>query len=115
MPDLIKKILLGSIGLALKAWDEVEDLVKEFIKEGKMSEKEGRQFLKDLKNKRGNWINKRENNIINFYGSNNYKIDDKIYSIKESQVTDETDIINLSIIQIIYWTIKTHIIYTALA
>ena len=49
MPDLIKKILLGSIGLALKAWDEVEDLVKEFIKEGKMSEKEGRQFLKDLK------------------------------------------------------------------
>jgi polyhydroxyalkanoate synthesis regulator phasin len=49
MSDVIKKILLSSIGLALKAWDEVEDLAEEFIKEGKMSEKEGRQFLKDLK------------------------------------------------------------------
>lgn len=48
MPDLLKKTLLTSIGLALKTWDEVEDLAKELTKKSKMSEKEGRSFLKDL-------------------------------------------------------------------
>jgi polyhydroxyalkanoate synthesis regulator phasin len=48
MPDLLKKTLLTSIGLALKTWDEVEDLAKELTKKSKMSEKEGSSFLKDL-------------------------------------------------------------------
>ena len=48
MPDLIKKTLLTGIGLALKTWDEVEDLAKELVDKGKMSEKDGRKFLKDL-------------------------------------------------------------------
>ena len=51
MPDLIKKTLLAGVGLALKAWDEVEDLAKEVVKEGEMSEKEGRKFLKDIQKK----------------------------------------------------------------
>jgi len=49
MPDLIKKTLLTGIGLALKTWDEVEELAKELVDKGKMSEKDGRKFLKDLK------------------------------------------------------------------
>jgi len=48
MPDLIKKTLLAGVGLALKTWDEVEDLVKELVDKGKMSEKDGSNFLKDL-------------------------------------------------------------------
>ena len=48
MPDLIKKTLLAGIGLALKTWDEVEDLAKELVEKGKMSEKDGSKFLKDL-------------------------------------------------------------------
>ena len=48
MPDLIKKTLLTGIGLALKTWDEVEDLAKELVEKGKMSEKDGSKFLKDL-------------------------------------------------------------------
>ncbi len=48
MPDLIKKTLLAGVGLALKTWDEVEDLAKELIDKGKMSEKDGRKFTKDL-------------------------------------------------------------------
>ncbi len=48
MPDLIKKTLLAGVGLALKTWDEVEDLVKELVDKGKMSEKDGSKFLKDL-------------------------------------------------------------------
>ena len=48
MPDLIKKTLLTGVGLALKTWDEVEALAKELIDKGKMTEKEGGKFIKDL-------------------------------------------------------------------
>ena len=48
MADLIKKTLLTGVGLALKTWDEVEDLAKELVDKGKMSEKEGSNFIKDL-------------------------------------------------------------------
>jgi len=51
MADLIKKVLLAGIGLALKTWDEVEALAKEMINKGKMSEAEGRKFLNDLQEK----------------------------------------------------------------
>ena len=51
MPDLIKKTLLTGIGLALKTWDEVEDLAKEIADKSKMSEKEGSNFLKDIQKK----------------------------------------------------------------
>ena len=49
MTDIIKKTLLTGIGLALKTWDEVEDLAKDMVDKGKMSEKDGRKFLKDMK------------------------------------------------------------------
>jgi polyhydroxyalkanoate synthesis regulator phasin len=54
MPDpinLIKKTMLTGIGLALKTWDEVEDLAKELEKRGKMTETEGRKFLDELQTK----------------------------------------------------------------
>jgi polyhydroxyalkanoate synthesis regulator phasin len=48
MPDLIKKTLLAGVGLALKTWDEVEDLAKELVDKGKMTEKDGSKFIQDL-------------------------------------------------------------------
>ena len=51
MPDLIKKTLLTGIGLALKTWDEVEDLAKEIADKSRMSEKEGSNFLQDIQKK----------------------------------------------------------------
>ena len=51
MADVIKRTLQVGVGLALKTWEEVEDLAKELIKKGKMSEKEGRKFLDDLQKK----------------------------------------------------------------
>ena len=51
MPDLIKKTLLTGVGLALKTWDEVEDLAKELIEKGKLNETEGGKFIKDLQNR----------------------------------------------------------------
>jgi polyhydroxyalkanoate synthesis regulator phasin len=51
VPDLIKKTMLAGVGLALKTWDEVEDLTKELVEKGKMGEKEGNKFIKDLQNR----------------------------------------------------------------
>ena len=48
MPDLIRKTLLAGVGLALKTWDEDEDLAKELVDKGKMTEKDGNTFVKDL-------------------------------------------------------------------
>jgi len=48
MLDLMKKTMLTGVGLALNAWDEVEDLAKELVDKGKLNEKEGTKFIKDL-------------------------------------------------------------------
>ena len=49
MLSIIKKSMLTGIGLALIAKDEIEDLANELVKKGKMSEKEGKKFLEDLR------------------------------------------------------------------
>jgi len=51
MPDLLKKTMLAGVGLALKTWDEVEDMTRELVERGKMGEKEGNKFLKDLQHR----------------------------------------------------------------
>jgi polyhydroxyalkanoate synthesis regulator phasin len=51
MLSVIKKTMLTGIGLALIAKDEAEDLAKELISKGKMSENEGTKFLEDLQNR----------------------------------------------------------------
>ena len=48
MLNIIKKSMLTGIGLALIAKDEVEDLAKELVTKGNMSEKEGMKFLEEL-------------------------------------------------------------------
>jgi polyhydroxyalkanoate synthesis regulator phasin len=51
MLDFIKKTMLTGIGLAMKTKDELEEWVKEIVKKGELSEKEGKNFLDDLKEK----------------------------------------------------------------
>ncbi|MEJ2038801.1 MAG: hypothetical protein P8X55_07685 [Desulfosarcinaceae bacterium] len=51
MFDMMKKSMLAGIGLALKTWDEVEDMVKELQTKGEMSEAEGRKFLDEIQKK----------------------------------------------------------------
>ena len=50
-PEFFKKAMLAGVGLGLKAWDEVEDFTKELVEKGKMGEKEGNKFIKDLQNR----------------------------------------------------------------
>ena len=51
MFDFIQKSMLAGIGLALKTKDEVEELAKDLEKRLNLSEKDGKQFLKDLQDK----------------------------------------------------------------
>jgi polyhydroxyalkanoate synthesis regulator phasin len=51
MFDVMKKGMLAGIGLALKTWDEVEEMVKDIQKRGEMSEAEGRKFFDDVQKK----------------------------------------------------------------
>jgi len=51
MLDILKKTMLTGIGLALKTWDEVEDIAKELQKKGKMTETEGKKFLEELQDR----------------------------------------------------------------
>ena len=48
MLDLVRKTMLTGIGLALLAKDEMEDLAKEVVEKGKMTEKDGKKFLEEL-------------------------------------------------------------------
>ena len=49
MFDLMKKSLLTGIGLALRTWDEVEEMVQDIQKKNEMSESEGRKFLDEAR------------------------------------------------------------------
>ena len=51
MFDLMRKGMLAGIGLALKTWDEVEEMVQDVQKKGEMSEAEGRKFFDDVQKK----------------------------------------------------------------
>lgn len=48
MIDLIKKAILTGVGIASMTKDKVEDLAKELIDKGKMSEQEGKKLVQDL-------------------------------------------------------------------
>jgi polyhydroxyalkanoate synthesis regulator phasin len=49
MFDLMKKSMLAGIGLALKTWDEVEEMVQDIQKKSEMSEADGRKFLDEAR------------------------------------------------------------------
>jgi len=48
MFDLIKKTMLTGVGLAAMTKDKVEELAKELMEKGEMSEKEGKELIDDL-------------------------------------------------------------------
>ena len=48
MIDLIKKAVLTGVGVASLTKDKIEDLAKELIEKGKMSEEEGDKLVKEM-------------------------------------------------------------------
>lgn len=51
MLDVIKKIAFTGIGLAFLTKEKLEELSKEIIEKGKLSEQEGKDFIAELKKK----------------------------------------------------------------
>ncbi len=51
MLEIMRKTMLTGIGLALKTWDEVEDIANELQKKGKMTETEGKKFMDELQDR----------------------------------------------------------------
>ena len=87
MPDLIKKTLLAGVGLALKTWDEVEDLAKDLVDKGKMTEKDGSKFLQDLQ-KRYEETQKKlevrvEKTVKDFLKKSNVVTSDELKAVKK--------------------------------
>lgn len=48
MLDLVKKALLTGIGIASISKDKVEEIANDLMKQGNMSEKEGRKFVEEM-------------------------------------------------------------------
>lgn len=48
MIDLVKKTLLTGVGVAALTKEKIEEVAKDFIEKGKMSEQEGRTLVDDL-------------------------------------------------------------------
>ena len=48
MFDIIKKVMLTGVGLAVMTKDKVEELARDLAKKGKLSEKEGKKLVDDL-------------------------------------------------------------------
>lgn len=48
MIDLIKKAVLTGVGVASLTSEKIENLSKEFITKGKMSEQEGEKFVEEM-------------------------------------------------------------------
>lgn len=87
MLELMKKSLLTGLGLALKTKDEVEDLANDLIKKGKMSERDGRKFIKDLIDKwdssRGKLEKRVEKSVNEFFKKTNVVTADELKAVKK--------------------------------
>lgn len=48
MGDIIKKAILTGIGLAAVSKDKIEEITKDMVSKGNMTEQEGRKFVEEM-------------------------------------------------------------------
>lgn len=72
MKEMLKNVVYAGIGAAFLTKEKIEDLGKDLIEKGKMSQDEGKQFVDELlrksekaKDQLDLWINKRVEDRIN--------------------------------------------------
>ena len=72
MKEILKNVVYAGLGAAFLTKEKVEDLTRDLIEKGKMTQEEGRQFVDDLlrksekaKDQLDLWINKRVEDRIN--------------------------------------------------
>lgn len=72
MKEMLKNAVYAGIGMAFLTKEKIEDLKKDLVEKGKMSQEEGKQFVEDLlrksekaKDQLDLWINKRVEERVN--------------------------------------------------
>jgi polyhydroxyalkanoate synthesis regulator phasin len=72
MKEMLKNVVYAGLGAAFLTKEKVEDLTKDLIEKGKMTQEEGKQFVDDLlrksekaKDQLDLWINRRVEDRIN--------------------------------------------------
>jgi polyhydroxyalkanoate synthesis regulator phasin len=67
MLNLVKKVMLTGVGLAVMTKEKAEELGRELVKKGEITENEGKEFVKELSKKseeaRKDFENKVEENV----------------------------------------------------
>ena len=63
MIDLLKKTMVSSVGLALMAKDEAENMAHEWVRQSKMTEEEGKKFIEEILIKYGETQDKLEERV----------------------------------------------------
>ena len=63
MIDLLKKTMVGGVGLALMAKDEAENMAQEWVRQSKMGEEEGKKFIEEILLKYGETQDKLEERV----------------------------------------------------
>jgi poly(hydroxyalkanoate) granule-associated protein len=61
--DLVRKVLLASIGAVALAQDEVEDFVNKLVERGQIAEQDGRKLVKDVMERRKKTTEKAEEGL----------------------------------------------------
>jgi len=87
MLDMVKKAMLTGVGFAVKTWDESEKMTKDIAKKSRMSEKEGRKFLDDVRKKydeaQGKLETRAEKMVKDLLKRGNIATSDDIRSLKK--------------------------------
>lgn len=97
MFDVMKKSMLAGIGLALKTWEEVEDMVNDIQKKSEMSETDGRKFLDEAKKRyeeaQGKLEKRVEGTVKEFLKKTNIVTTDELKELKK-EIRELKSIIN---------------------
>ena len=97
MFDMVKKSMLAGIGLALKTWDEVEELVTDIQKKSDMSETEGRKFLDEARKRyeeaQGKLEKRVEDTVKSFLKKTNIVTTDELKELKK-EIRELKSIVN---------------------
>ena len=95
MKEMLKNVVYAGIGAAFLTKEKIEDLSRDLIEKGKMSQEEGRQFVDDLlrrsekaKDQLDLWISRRvEERIGQFNLATRDEVAELRRQIEELQVT----------------------------
>ena len=63
MIDLFKKTMVSGVGLALMAKDEAENMARDWVRQSKMTEDEGKKFVEEVLIKYGETQDKLEERV----------------------------------------------------